>query len=444
MSWAEIHVFQGRTYVTGTWGSSGVRVADTVGVADLGLLIRHHEHLRTERRYPWSPPVERTPWDVFCEEVAGVATRRYRPEKRVRAYQVDRRWQVDAKPEDRDAPARAVPGDLAALGAEVRRELALMQPRWPTLRQVVLLTTAARQLVVMPSIGGWSVGPARVLDLTAGGPALPDAVRAGLTDSDRDHTEAPAYEAALAAVSVKPGSIGRASVSLEELSDGTIRVTGAHTTDGEDVWGPPWLGRVDRLAEACVEAARLLRDLPPAPTTPAAAFGYKCCWLAVRDGRLDEVAAAVGLLGAQPVDWYDGVQAAYDEQVFVSPPTAGWVFVVGAVLSFDGLAVADLSARLGTEVQFFGTHRGSEYHEWALATGGRLVRHLRCDGTLEQQGQPTAVETDLGVPAMTEDDWDIDEDTVMRVAAAWSIDPTTLQQVESTAPAGVAGHVAAG
>ncbi|GAB3845587.1 hypothetical protein ACFPIJ_38425 [Dactylosporangium cerinum] len=54
------------------------------------------------------------------------------------------------------------------------------------------------------------------------------------------------------------------------------------------------------------------------------------------------------------------------------------------------------------------------------------------------------METDLGVPAMTEDDWNISEGTVMRVAAAWSIDPTTLQQVGSTAPAGVAGHVAGG
>ena len=38
--WAEIHVFEGRMYVTGIWGSSGgVPVADTTSDGELGQAI---------------------------------------------------------------------------------------------------------------------------------------------------------------------------------------------------------------------------------------------------------------------------------------------------------------------------------------------------------------------------------------------------------------------
>ncbi|HTJ34030.1 MAG TPA: hypothetical protein VL738_12435 [Dactylosporangium sp.] len=118
--------------------------------------------------------------------------------------------------------------------------------------------------------------------------------------------------------------------------------------------------------------------------------------------------------------------------------------MAGNLLPFDGGAAAGLSARLGAEVQFFGTHRVAEYHEWALATGGRLLRRLRCDGSrgeFEQEGAPTPVEAELSIPAMSAEDWHVNEFAVMRVAAAWSLDPNTLDLRESSAPTGLAGTV---
>lgn len=185
------------------------------------------------------------------------------------------------------------------------------------------------------------------------------------------------------------------------------------------------------------------RHLPPG-TPSRAPFGYKCGWLAVRDSTLDRVASAIGLADARSTGWDEGVDAAYRGEVFVSPPTAGWVFVVGKGLLDDAPDVAGLSARLGTEVQLFRTYRVPEHHEWILARDGRVVRRLRCvgeTGEFHQAGVPTPIETHLGIPAMTVDDWDIDEQTVMKVAAAWSINHVTLDVVESSATTGCLGSM---
>jgi hypothetical protein len=449
--WAEIHVFQGRMYVTRQWGrSTGVRVDDGISDAGLGEVILAQldrpdvPAFRFGRLRHWR---KRTPWEIFCEDVVGVPDWRFRPEKRVRAFEIDGVWQVDAKPTIMEAPARVVAAGegVRGLGAAVRRELASLDPRWPTVAQVIIMTTATHQLVVMPNIDSSTVGPARILAPPVEVTALVEAVRAALADADFERKNPPAYEAALSAAGIDPHLLdGGVQVILAELSDGTVQLTSF--ADGDPTEEQPRLGRIDDLVEACTTAIDMIHSLPtrhlPPGTPTGASFGYKCSWLAVRGSTLDGVTAAIGLTDTRPVDWDEGVRAAYDHQVFVSPSTAGWVFVVGAQLPFDGLAVAALSAQLGTEVQYFGTHRVSEYHEWVYATGGRLVRRLYCDGSsgsFEQQGPPTAVEIELNLPAMSADDWSIDEQTVMQVAAAWSADPTTLHLVEATSRTGVCG-----
>ncbi|GLW35889.1 hypothetical protein [Actinoplanes regularis] len=128
----------------------------------------------------------------------------------------------------------------------------------------------------------------------------------------------------------------------------------------------------------------------------------------------------------------------------VSPPTGGWIFVVNAVRGFDGSSVASLSARLGTEVQYFGNHRVSDYAEWALAVDGQLVRHVCCGETsewCEVTGTPTPVEIALGFAALKPDELAPDQYDVMRVAAAWSIDPNALCVIESSPRPGLLGHL---
>src|SRR5919202_5486918 len=95
-------------------------------------------------------------------------------------------------------------------------------------------------------------------------------------------------------------------------------------------------------------------------------FGFKQAWLAVRDAEPAAVLAALGLRDLGEVPWRDGIDLAYltDDRIAVTPPLPGaagtrWVLAVGRWLlrADTGVDVIDLSAVLGTEVQFFATHR---------------------------------------------------------------------------------------
>jgi hypothetical protein len=168
--------------------------------------------------------------------------------------------------------------------------------------------------------------------LPAGGGVAAPAVRAAFADAGAEPGNNVEQRDALVAAGVDPHWLnGAAEITLDELSDGSVEITGVGCRRNR---------HVDRRRR--VES-----------------------------------------------DWDEGVVSAYDRKVFVSPPTGGWVFVVDQLLPLDGRSVAGLSARLGTEVQYFGTHRVPETHEWACAVDGRLVRRLfygGCSGEFEQEG----------------------------------------------------------
>jgi hypothetical protein len=166
-------------------------------------------------------------------------------------------------------------------------------------------------------------------------------------------------------------------------------------------------------------------------------FGYKTGWLAVDGAGPDEIVAALGGRILGPLGWADGVDRAYDEPdtVLITPvlPGAGdtgWTLVAGRWIAAnaDGLDVAALSAGLGRQVQLFVTHRVVELHRWERAVGGELVRSFEYVGErgeiTRSYGQPEEVEPNL--------DTRIGEDDVMRVAAAWSVDPTSLDGQPTT------------
>lgn len=203
--------------------------------------------------------------------------------------------------------------------------------------------------------------------------------------------------------------------------------------------------------------ARWLRGGPGAPTTPSAgtavAFGYQCGWLAIRGASPDRVIAALALDEVRPSGWPDGIAAAYEGGVFVSPPADGWVLVVSTALPDAGddehadeitPLVTALSRDLDATVQYFGTHRVVEYHAWAWAERGALVRAYAYAGeqgvTALDVGPPTPAEQALELRLFDErspeaaDDayWERDdlrypdEDLVLAIAAAWSLDPKIL------------------
>lgn len=180
-------------------------------------------------------------------------------------------------------------------------------------------------------------------------------------------------------------------------------------------------------------------------------FGYKMSWLAIRCDAASEVVQALSLSHVHAVTWRKGIDSVYgsmrDRDVLVTPPVDGWVLVVGWWVGGDGseALVGSMSRRFG-EAQAFYTHRVSEAHGWMCAQNGRVTRSFAVgDGVeiLDDRGDRTPVENTFDwtsylasvnseghdETASHDDDdqlWSPDEEAVMQVASAWSVNPTTL------------------
>ncbi|WP_189333601.1 hypothetical protein [Actinoplanes ianthinogenes] len=179
-------------------------------------------------------------------------------------------------------------------------------------------------------------------------------------------------------------------------------------------------------------------------------FAYKTCWIAVRDCEPERVADALGLAGRVRMSFGAGTERAYHEGIYVCPAISGWTLAHSPrELALDAAEpefpdrLRALSRVLG-EVQFFGTHRVVEYHAWARAIDGELSRAYcyvgESDEVMLAIGSPSEPEREAHVgvvpPADTscwgEEEWDIwfktapDEEKVLRIAGAWSINPAAL------------------
>jgi hypothetical protein len=184
-------------------------------------------------------------------------------------------------------------------------------------------------------------------------------------------------------------------------------------------------------------------------------FGYKCMWIVVKTNDKDKIADILKIKNRLPCNWKQGIEQAYEDKIFITPQVGQWTFVVGwgltnfsfkneleEVKSFKN-KIDKLSKEFG-EAQFFATHRVSEYHLWAKSINGQTIRLYSYLGekgeNIAIEGQPTDFEkkyklintfskeaknenyiekTDILIP---------DEEFLMKIAANWSIDPTTLEQ----------------
>jgi len=201
------------------------------------------------------------------------------------------------------------------------------------------------------------------------------------------------------------------------------------------------------------------RDNPDLPVP----FGPRTAWLALDTTDTEAVATAVGLQEPRPATWAEGVEAAHQSSVFVTPPLADWTLAVGTALfppdraeAFVKPLLERLSRQFG-DAQYFCTHRDVELHLWARARNGRLVRGYGWLGekglTLWDEGGQTKEERDLGFryfdggspaveQARNENVTLPDEAGVMQLAYLWSIDPTTLDEQFKEPLTGLLGHVA--
>ena len=168
-------------------------------------------------------------------------------------------------------------------------------------------------------------------------------------------------------------------------------------------------------------------------------FGYKTGWLAIRDAEPMMVIRALGLKDRAKANWESGLTfAGSRDQVFVTPKVGDFVLVVGILDLFSNERKMDGLARHFREMQYFVTHRVTEYHGWAKYRDGRLIRRYCYLGetgqVLHNYGGLTLDELRLGFdrfPTSDDCDWDNiiipNEEDVLSIAAKWGVD-TTFQK----------------
>lgn len=210
----------------------------------------------------------------------------------------------------------------------------------------------------------------------------------------------------------------------------------------DDVWFAEEVEKIGRTNKIEIDAAE---DSP-------VGFGYKCMWLAIKTDQQTRVANLIGVQDPRICNWKSGIGNAYRQSIFITPVIDGWTLAAGHGLphgdTIETIEVLKnllnkLSAEFG-EAQFFCTHRVLEYHCWMKSTNGKIDRVYSYLGERAQNvvisGEPTDIENSYQLidtfseDAQHDDYWERedltypDEDTVMEIAAAWSIDPTTLDE----------------
>jgi hypothetical protein len=184
------------------------------------------------------------------------------------------------------------------------------------------------------------------------------------------------------------------------------------------------------------------------------AFGFRMSWLAIKSSDTRAVAEGLGLEAATPCNWNSGIGTVYDAKlgenhIFVSPPVRGWTFVVGLSLPYPASQnfvdkATPLLVSLGgrfPEVQYFLAFPALDFFAWARVADGRLVRAFAAgdEGVIWSKGKATREERQLGLKlfelrgvkgrrgdAGGELILHPTEEHVMRIAQAWSMDPTKL------------------
>lgn len=188
-------------------------------------------------------------------------------------------------------------------------------------------------------------------------------------------------------------------------------------------------------------------DQMEAPDLPVP-FGQTMAWLAMSTTDTEAAAKALGLRNFTPASWGDGIEAAHQGSVFVTPPVGDWTLAVGTPLfqTPDGTATAvpTLLEKLGRQfedVQFYCNHPEVELFVWGRASGETVVRGFGWLGAQQRVlwdvGTPTDEEQELGFrfaaghPPRIEageagELTPFTAESLFQLACYWSIDPMTL------------------
>jgi hypothetical protein len=202
--------------------------------------------------------------------------------------------------------------------------------------------------------------------------------------------------------------------------------------------------RYRRNMPGAVEPVKSQEHSPQLTFQTAPPFAHKRAnsWLAIKSGSVQAVQSALSLHDPKPCSWAEGLSGDREQSLFISPPVAGWILVIGPALPDPAEDVdvcyrflADLSRKLG-QVQYFHVNAIVNHHAWVRADSGRMVRAYAWAGkTLWNQGPLTPAEHLLNMkcydyfeaadPALfsSAEPGATNVDKVHLLAARWSLDP---------------------
>ncbi len=179
-------------------------------------------------------------------------------------------------------------------------------------------------------------------------------------------------------------------------------------------------------------------------------------WIAIRTVNLPAVLAALQLRNPRRCSLEEGLAEAREHRLFITPPVQKWILVFGADLPDPADDVDEcfhllrhLSQQLG-HVQFFSCHPPVDHHAWAMVEDGRVIRaYAWAQKTLWNQGVLTAAERTVGMrcneygeepTGFPPHEGRSNVDRLPLLAARWSVDPLSLDQIVDGASQGVSGE----
>jgi hypothetical protein len=194
--------------------------------------------------------------------------------------------------------------------------------------------------------------------------------------------------------------------------------------------------------------------------SPTTMFSAPTRWLAIKSGNPQLVQAALGLANPKPCSWEEGLTAAHEHKLFISPPLGGWILVMGSNLPEPGDDVdkcfrflLDLSRKLG-HVQYFSINRAVNHHAWVQVEQGVVRRAYAWGGrTLWNQGRLTRAEIELALKCYAYGDGEdridfgridpaaVNTERVPLLASRWSLDPTAIDARMLKEHQGIAGKL---
>lgn len=189
-------------------------------------------------------------------------------------------------------------------------------------------------------------------------------------------------------------------------------------------------------------------------------FGYKNKWIAVKSCSKEEVAKFLNLKKVKESNWENGIKYGYEKGIFITPEINGWILVLGIDISdLETEETKDILKKTSKEFgecQIFLTHRIVEYHFWGLARNGKIERLYSYVGESGENmiidGEPTEIERNYNLVDSFSDEakedryWereDIeipDEETVMKIAENWSINPSKIGEYQNIGGIGLIGN----